>query len=43
MQDEYQVSAILDKDSFDKLTKRAKSNDRSISAELRVIIKESTN
>lgn len=40
MQDEYQISAVLDKESFEKLTKQAKLNDRSISAELRVMIKE---
>lgn len=42
MQDseEYKISATLDKNSFEKLNKRAEKNDRSISAELRVIIKE---
>lgn len=42
-QEEYKISATLDKESFDKLNKRAKTNDRSISAELRVIIKEVKN
>lgn len=37
---EYQISAILDKESFDKLDKLARANDRTISAQLRVMIKE---
>ena len=37
---EYQISATLDKESLDILEKRAKANDRTISAELRVILKE---
>jgi len=40
---EYQISATLDKESFDILNKKAKENDRSISAELRVMIKECKN
>ena len=41
MQDEeYKISATLDKESFDKLIKLAKQNDRPVSAQLRVIIKE---
>jgi hypothetical protein len=43
MEEGYKVTALLDKESFDKLNKRAKTNDRSISAELRVIIKEVKN
>lgn len=39
--EEYQISATLDKESFEILNKKAKDNDRSISAQLRVIIKES--
>lgn len=39
--EEYKISATLDKESFEKLEKIAKLNDRSISAQLRVIIKES--
>lgn len=38
--EEYKISATLDKASNDKLCKLAKDNDRSISAQLRVIIKE---
>lgn len=42
MQDteEYKISATLDKESFEKLEKIAKINDRSVSAQLRVWIKE---
>jgi len=40
MQEEYQISAMLDKESFEVLTKRASKNERSVSAELRVILKE---
>ena len=40
MQDEeYKISATLDKESFDKLVKLAKANDRPVSAQLRVMIK----
>ena len=42
-QEEYKITALLDKESFDILNKRAKANDRSISAELRVMIKECKN
>ena len=41
-QEEYKISAILDKESFEKISKRAKLNDRTVSAELRVLIKECT-
>lgn len=37
---EYQISAILDKESYENLEKRAKKNERTISQELRVILKE---
>lgn len=37
---EFQISAILDKESIDKLNKLANDNDRTISAQLRVMIKE---
>lgn len=37
---EYQISVILDKESFDILEKEAKANDRSQSAQLRIILKE---
>lgn len=40
---EYQISATLDKESLDKLEKLAEDNDRSISAQLRVMIKECKN
>lgn len=39
-EEEYKISATLDKESFDKLIKLAKTNDRPVSAQLRVMIKE---
>jgi hypothetical protein len=38
--EEFKISATLDKESKDKLEKLAKDNERSISAQLRVMIKE---
>lgn len=37
---EHQISAILDKESEDKLIRLAKKNDRTVSGQLRVMIKE---
>lgn len=39
-EEEYQISATLDKESESKLIRLAKKFDRSVSAQLRVIIKE---
>lgn len=39
-QEEHKISATLDKESNEKLCRLAKENDRSISAQLRVMIKE---
>lgn len=39
-QTEYKLTVILDKESTEKLEKVAKINDRSVSAQLRVWIKE---
>ena len=39
-QEEYKISATLDKETKEKLEKISKDNERSISAQLRVMIKE---